>query len=88
MINQLDVFDTGLWKYVDDTTIWETISKNQDTLASRATVDKFQLNETKCKEIFINFNTDNITSFDPVVVNVNGIQLLEPKYYALTSPMI
>ena len=73
MINQLDVFDTGLWKYVDDTTIWETISKNQDTLASRAIVDKFQLNETKCKEIFINFNTDNITSFDPVVVNVNGI---------------
>ena len=73
MINELDVLETDLWKYVDDTTISETISKNQDTLASRATVDKFQLNETKCKEIFINFNTDNITSFDPVVVNVNGI---------------
>ena len=73
MINELDIFDTDLWKYVDDTTISETISKNQDTLASRAIVDKFQLNETKCKEIFINFNTDNITSFDPVVVNVNGI---------------
>ena len=75
MINELDVPGTELWKYVDDTTISETISKNQDTLASRATVDKFQLNETKCKEIFINFNTDNITSFDPVVVNVNGMAI-------------
>ena len=67
MINELDVPDTDLRKYVDDTTISETISKNQDshvqaaadTLASCATVDKFQLNETKCKELFINFNTED-----------------------------
>ena len=47
MINELDVPGTELWKYVDDTTISETISKNQDshvqaaadTLAIRATVD-------------------------------------------------
>ena len=47
MINELDVPGTDLWKYVDDTTISETISKNQDshvqaaadTLAIRATVD-------------------------------------------------
>ena len=53
------------------------ISKNQDshiqaavgTLASLATEDKFQLNLTKCKELHINFNTNNPTSFDPVVVN-------------------
>ena len=59
MINDLDAPGTDLWKYVDDTTISETISKNQgsqiqaavDTLASPATVDKFQLNETKCKEL-------------------------------------
>ena len=49
MINELDVPGTELWKYVDDTTISETISKNQDghvqaaadTLAIRATVDTF-----------------------------------------------
>ena len=76
MINELDVLDTDLWKHVDDTTISETISKNQDTLASCATVDKFQLNETKCKELFINFNTDNPTSFDPVVVNGRPIDLV------------
>ena len=84
MINELDVPGTDLWKYVDDTTISETIRKNQasriqaaiDTLASRATVDKFQLNETKCKELLINFNTKNPTSFDPVVVNGMPIDLV------------
>ena len=84
MINELDVPGTDLWKYVDDTTISETISKNQDshiqaavdTLANRATVDKFDLNETKCKELLIKFNTNNPTSFDPVVVNGMPIDLV------------
>jgi len=56
MITELDVPGTDLWKYVDDTTISETISKNQDshiqaavdTPASCATVDKFQLNAKHC----------------------------------------
>ena len=53
MINELDVPTTDLWKYVDDTTISETISKNQDshiqaavdTLANRVTADKFQVSK-------------------------------------------
>ena len=47
-----------------------------DTLVSRATVDKFQLNETKCKELLIKFNSKNSTSFDPVVVNGMSIYLV------------
>ena len=31
MINELDVPANDLWKYVDDTTISKTISKNQDS---------------------------------------------------------
>ena len=31
MINELDVPANDLWKYVDETTISETISKNQDS---------------------------------------------------------
>ena len=31
MINELDVPANDLWKYVDDPTISETISKNQDS---------------------------------------------------------
>ena len=84
MINKLDVPGTDLWKYVDDTAISETISKDQDShiqaavdiLARRATKDKFQLNETKCKELLINLNTNNRTSFDPVVVNGMPIDLV------------
>lgn len=39
-------------------------------------MDKFQLNETKCKELLINFNLKNPTSFDPVVVNGMPIDLV------------
>ena len=67
-----------------DTTISETISENQashiqaavDILASRATVDRFQLNETKCKELLVNFNVKNSTFFEPVVVNGMPIDLV------------
>lgn len=84
MINELDIPGTDLGKYVDDTTISATISENQashiqasvDILASRATVERFQLNETKCKELLVNSNVKNPTSFDPVVVNGLPINLV------------
>ena len=63
MINDLDVTDTDLWKHLDDTTISENEYKQQtSTIQSRvhelprkSTVDKFQLNEDKCKELRISF---------------------------------
>ncbi|KAL9962338.1 hypothetical protein ACROYT_G031432 [Oculina patagonica] len=72
MINELDIPDNKLWKYVDDTTISETVAKNRpstiqtavDTFVTRAAEDKFQLNEAKCKELRITFRTAN-NSFDP-----------------------
>ena len=81
MIEELDVPATDVWKYVADTTISETISKSQgqaavDTLVNRASVDKFQLNEMKCKELLINFSTKNTTSFYSVVVNGMPIELV------------
>ena len=58
MIKELDIPSFELWKYVDDSTISETILKGQtsniktavDTFDLCAALDKFQLNETKCKE--------------------------------------
>ena len=84
MINELDVPANDLWKYVDDKTISETISKNQDShiqaastpWSTRASLEKFQLNETKCKELCINFSTKNTTSFNPVVVDGMPIELV------------
>lgn len=52
------------------------IQANVDTLVNRAFVDKFQLNETKCKEPHINFSTKKTTSFDHVVVNDMPIELV------------
>ena len=83
---------TDHWKYVNDTTISETISKNQDshiqaavdTLANHASEDKFHLKETKCKEPCINFSTKNTTSFHRVVVNGMPIELVaSPKILGL-----
>ena len=39
-------------------------------------MDTFQLNETKCKELFIDFNTNNPISLYPVVVNDMPIDLV------------
>ena len=52
-----------MWKYVDDTTISEVITKGQvssiqqmvDDLAIRARDEGFQLNKRKCKELRISF---------------------------------
>ena len=84
IINKLDAPAMNLWKYLDDTTILETISKNQesqiqaaiDTLVNGASGDKFQLNKTKCKEPHINFSTKTTTSFDHIVVNDMPIELV------------
>ena len=68
---------------------WEISQAAVDTLASRATEDKFQLNETKCKELLINFNTNNPTSFDPVVINgmpTDLVTTVEPRL--TTTPFI
>ena len=83
MINDLDIPDTDLWKYVDDTTISETVLKNEvsniqtavDTLSSYATKDKFQLNESKCKELRISFSKKN-TTFNPILVNNKQIDIV------------
>ena len=89
MINDFKVNGVNLWKDVGDTSIAETLPKNQsrriqvavDDLVKHAETDKFQLNETKCKELRISFSryTD---SFEAVTINnkpievVTGVKLL------------
>jgi hypothetical protein len=66
------------WKFVDDLTLSETISKNQLSQI-QTSVNKIQawsqsnlaeLNEEKCKEIQIDFsrNKDGSSSLPPVLV--------------------
>ena len=75
MINDLDI----------SVTVSETASKGQesniqnavDTFSTRATVNKFELNESKCKELRISFSTKP-ASFDPIVINGKDIDVV-PK---------
>ena len=76
MIDDIDVADTDLWKFVDDTTMAECVERNEESkiqialteLTEKAHAHKFQLNEAKCKELRITFaKTD--PQFDPILVN-------------------
>ena len=89
MINDLDIPGFDLWKYVDDTTVSESVSKGQesniqnavDTFSTRATMNKFKFNEPKCKEFRITFSTKP-SSFDPIVINGKDIDVV-PKVKVL-----
>ena len=83
MINDLDVTDTDLWKYVDDTTTSENVYKQEtSTIQSRvdeqtrkSAADRFQLNEDKCKELRISFARPE-RSFTPIFVNNKPIEVV------------
>ena len=85
MINDLDIPGSDLWKYVDDTTVSETVSKGQesniqnavDAFSTGATVNNFELNEPKRKELRISFSTKP-ASFDLIVINGKDIDVV-PK---------
>ena len=76
MINDLNAGEADMWKYADNTTISEVITKGQesciqqmvDDLAIQARDDGFQLNEKICKELRISF-AKNEPEFDPIWVN-------------------
>ena len=63
MIDDINTSNTELWKYVDDTTIAECVDKKEDSriqsdleeLIAKSNQNKFQLNESKCKEQRISF---------------------------------
>jgi hypothetical protein len=76
MINDL-MLQNEMWKFVADTTaVSEVIGKDQtsnlqnqmDILANSISSDKFQLNETRCKEMRICFGS-NVNDFQPIIIN-------------------
>ena len=92
MINDINVNGVNLWKYVDDTSMAETVHKGQpsgiqvavDELVRQAETDKFQLNETKCKELQISFSR-SADSFEAVSINNKPIEVVTcVKFLALT----
>jgi hypothetical protein len=67
MVNDLDIPTSKLWRYVDDTSMAETILKggpstiqnDVDDLINQSEANKFQMNERKCKELQIGFKIHN-----------------------------
>lgn len=84
MIEDIKVTNTDLWKYVDDTTIAEPVAKGVtsniqnavDELSEASNRNKFQLNESKCKEIRISFARCQ-PQFDPIYINDHEIEVVE-----------
>ncbi|XP_073257878.1 uncharacterized protein [Porites lutea] len=83
MIDDINTSNTELWKYVDDTTIAKCVDKKEDSriqsdveeLIAKSNQNKFQLNESKCKEIRILF-AKLATDFAPIVINGKAIEVV------------
>ena len=81
IIDDIDVTDSDLWQYVDYTTMAECVRKNQTSniqdavtdLATQSQANKFQLNESKCKELRISF-AKREPVFAPIIVNGSPIE--------------
>ena len=79
MINTVGVADVDQWKYVD-TMVAETVLKNDassmreyvEDLSNQSLANKFQLNETKCKELRISFAKFK-PDFAPIRINDKDI---------------
>ena len=89
MINNLHADGFDQWKYVDDTTITETVHKNDtsyvqaavDKLVQETRADRFQINESKCKEMQISFSKSRDHVFPPVVINNKSIEVVNHANY-------
>ena len=81
MINDININGANLRKYVDDTSMAETVHKRQPNgiqvfvaeLVRQAETDKFELNETK--ELRINFSR-SADSFEAVTINNKPIEVV------------
>ena len=84
MVNDLNIPNSELWRYVDDTSMAETISKggssiiqnNVDDLINQSVANKFQMNEGKCKELRIGFSKLT-TNFEPNKTRGNSLEVVK-----------
>lgn len=83
MINGLNIDEADVWKYVDDTTASEIVSKGgvseaqkiADDVARWSCDNRLQLNPEKCKELRISF-ANQAASFDPVIINGKELEVV------------
>ena len=79
----INVNGINLWKYVDDTSMAKIVHEGLPSgiqvavndLVRQAELDKFQLNETKCKELQLCFSRSPVP-FEAVTINNKPIEVL------------
>ena len=84
MINDLDICDISRWKFVDDTTVAEVVSKDTesrvqvavDVVGDWSKANGLSLNAEKCKELRIDFKKIK-QPFDPVLVGGEALPIVE-----------
>ena len=84
MINDLVVENACLWKYVADTTISETVAKEELNNAQRTTdrvvqwslENRVQLNTDNCKKMRISF-TKFQQEFEPIRINGDALEVVD-----------
>ena len=94
MINDLTVSGVdALWKYVDDTTLSESLAKNDpsllqhhvDDFVTKSQSDGLQLKESKCKEFRVDFSKP-CRWFQPILINNKSIDVVPSvKLLGLTN---
>jgi hypothetical protein len=94
MVNDLAVTHNNRWKYVDDTSLSETIIKGKqshlqtviDDIEKWCTENDMVLNHAKCKELVISFaQTQQLTLLDCVVITRRRIPALSFMLYTTTG---
>ena len=88
MINDLVVENARLWKYVDDTTISETVAKGElinvqrttDRVVKRSLENRVQLNTDKREEMQISF-TKPQQEFEPILINGDALEIVDSVEY-------
>ena len=84
LINDLNISQGSLWKYVDDSATSEIILKNRTSKAQELVDEvicwsddnKMHLNAEKCKELRISFNV-NPVEMGPIVVNGKNLEVVQ-----------
>ena len=83
MIDDINTSDTKKWKYVNDATIVEPVVKNWastiqvyvNKFVAKLDANKFQLNDSKCKETRIFFAKID-DGFAPVIIKGKEIEVV------------
>ena len=88
IINDLNIRNASLWKYVDDTTVSETIPKGAisyaqlvvDEVVEWSRLNRFQLNTDKCKELRISF-AKHKPDLPPLMACGNALEVVKAQSY-------